>query len=359
MSKSSLHKHFLFQNRLCSIPGLLQALISVVLYFLFASCTTSGNKMEPSVEEDFSDMKCYTLFSPIPHYDTTHLTAEEKARIQIGKALFYDPRLSASGAISCATCHPIECYGVDGLPSSAGHRGIYGLRNAPTVLNSSLQSAQFWDARVRTLEEQWMHPLMAHREMAQSDTSALLAMIERDSLYGSFFHRARGRPLRLKALGNALGAFERILLTPGRWDRYLEGDKKALDPEEKRGLRLFVQWGCARCHSGTLLGGEKWTTFPGDGAYWKLTGSNTYDAGRYNVTGNPADKLVFKVPQLRNVAHTAPYFHDGSVPQLDKAIELMARGSGIIPVRDEIVAVQRFLLTLTGTLPKYDWLDIK
>ncbi len=302
-------------------------------------------------EEMHSDVKA--LFSPMPQYDTAHFSGEEELIVRLGLRLFYDPILSVNRQVSCATCHPLDCFGVDGLETPIGYSGMHGTRNTPTVLNASLQYAQFWDARVRTLEEQWIEPLLSHREMGMPDTAVLMERLMADSTYRRQLLSLFGPQPGIADIGLSLGAFERILLTSGRWDRYLRGEEGALTEQEKQGLELFIEWGCVRCHSGTLLGGEKAAGFPGDRRYWKFTGSKTYDEGIYAISGNPADKMMFKVPGLRNIAETAPYFHDGSIHTLVEAVGVMAKANGIRPKPSEVASVVLFLKSLTGELPQY------
>ncbi len=333
-------------------------LISAMAGCGFISCSKEEQKPDFTPGGRFESSMLHQYFTPLPHYDTSHWTPADRAKVIMGKNLFYDGRLSASKKISCATCHDIQHYGTDGLVTSVGHKGLHGRRNAPSVLNAALQFGQFWDARVRTIEEQWTGPLMSEREMGTKDTTALLRFLQQDSVYGPFFRQYYGhKTLTLEDVGEVIGAFERILLTPSKWDTFLRGEA-ALSQEENRGLRLFIQWKCVRCHSGTLLGGDRASRFPGERPYWEYTHSDSYDAGRYLVTGNPADKLAFKVPSLRNVFETAPYFHDGSVPALEDAIKLMANASGYHPKKHQIMAMIAFLKTLTGTLPSYKWMEL-
>jgi cytochrome c peroxidase len=271
------------------------------------------------------------------------------AMVDLGRMLFYDERLSKTGTMSCNTCHPLDKYGTTTDVTPLGVNGKRVARNAPSVFNAAGQFAQFWDGRSKNVEEQAMMPLLNPLEMAATPNS-VLSMLGSVDGYRPLFKAAFPRdakPISLKNIGTAIGAFERGLTTPSRWDRFLRGNDTSLSDKEKEGLRLFTSVGCMVCHTGELVGG---TMYEKLGAAVAWTDSN--DHGRGDITHNPADDMMFKVPSLRNVTHTAPYFHDGSAKTLDEAVKLMATYQTGQPLTDaEIGLVVAFLNSLTGELP--------
>lgn len=265
-------------------------------------------------------------------------------KVELGKMLFFDPRLSSSGVISCATCHNLSLGGTDRIPTSLGHDFKTGGRNAPTVLNAALIQKMFWDGRAEGLEEQAKGPIQAEVEM---NMPADLAVERIRSIkgYRPYFEAAfpgEEEPITFDNIAKAIAAFERTLITPNDpLDRYLRGDKTALSPQAQRGMQKFNEIGCTGCHTGPALS---------NGALMKFDWGN--DPGRMKVTGDPADERFFRVQILRNVALTAPYFHDGSVETLEEAVETMARVQLGLELstedRDDIVA---FLKSLVGDQP--------
>jgi cytochrome c peroxidase len=243
------------------------------------------------------------------------------AKVELGKALFFEPRLSKSGFIACASCHHLASGGGDGLATSIGHRWQIGGRNAPTVLNAALHVAQFWDGGAADVEEQAGKPISNPGGMASSET-LVLKRLRSIPAYPERFRAAfpdDPEPLSYANVARAIAAFERTLITPGRLDRFLAGDATALTPEEHAGLDKFVAVGCTGCHNGAALGGGSFQKFGVVRAPGGLA-----DPGRFEVTKNEADRFVFKVPSLRNIALTAPYFHDGSVWTIEEAVQIMA-----------------------------------
>lgn len=271
---------------------------------------------------------------------------EDKAKIDLGRQLYYENRLSKGQDISCNSCHKLDTFGVDNQPTSTGYKGQKGGRNSPTSLNAFMHIAQFWDGRAADVEAQAKGPVLNPVEMAMTDEKAVVAVLNSIPEYKTAFAAAfpgTPDPVTYDNMAAAIGAFERNLTTPGRFDKYLGGDATALTAEEKAGLDLFVKTGCTACHNGATVGGN---------SYQKLGAVvpfETKDTGREQVTKKPEDKFMFKVPSLRNVDKTAPYFHDGSVATLDDAIAKMAKhqlGKDLTPA--EVASIATFLKALTG-----------
>ena len=259
------------------------------------------------------------LFKPIEKPSANEL---EKPIVRLGEKLYSDPILSLDQSQSCNTCHNLSNHGVDNEPTSKGVKGERGDRNSPTVLNASLHIAQFWDGRAKDVEEQALGPILNPVEMAVPSEGEVVKRLSGHKEYPKLFKAAfpdDKSPISFKHVGDAIGAFERTLLTPSRFDQYLKGDDQALSQAEKNGLKEFVGAGCAGCHNGAAVGG---------GMYQKLglvVPYETEDLGRYNVTKSESDRYVFKVPSLRNVTHTEPYFHDGSISTLGEAVKKMGK----------------------------------
>ncbi|MEH6564215.1 MAG: cytochrome-c peroxidase [Halopseudomonas sp.] len=286
---------------------------------------------------------------PIQPIEPTHI--DEPAKVELGKKLFFDPRLSRSGFISCNSCHNLSMGGSDNLPSSIGHKWQEGPINSPTVLNSSMNVAQFWDGRAATLQEQAGGPISNPMEMASTHVLALdvLRSIpqyrqEFASIYGS-------DQIDIKQVTDAIAAFEETLVTPNsRFDQWLKGDDNVLTQAELDGYQTFKDIGCTACHNGPAAGG---TSFQRMGIVEPYVTKNPAE-GRVAVTGKDADRFSFKVPTLRNVELTYPYFHDGAHWKLEEAVDLMARLQlGRKLPKEDIDNMTAFLKTLTGDQPDF------
>lgn len=294
------------------------------------------------------------IFKPLPQDAPSADNPVTSAKVDLGKRLYFDTRLSKSGKLSCDSCHDLETYGVDNLATSPGDRGQHGDRNSPTVLNAALHVAQFWDGRAEDVEEQAGMPVLNPVEMAIPGEEYLVERLAEDADYQEAFAEAfpeQEDPLTFANVRHALAAFERTLLTPSRFDDFLRGDLE-LAEDERQGLEIFMRLGCGACHNGATVGGHIFRKFGIAEPYWELTGSETVDEGRLAVTGAETDRCVFKVPSLRNVEKTYPYFHDGSVETLQEALQVMARlqvGAELSP--SQISYLASFLGTLTGELP--------
>lgn len=272
----------------------------------------------------------------------------DPAKVALGRQLFHDPRLSADDSISCATCHPLERGGADGLPVSSGVGGAQGNINAPSVLTAAHNFRQFWDGRAATLEEQAGGPITNPIEMA-STWEQVLAKLRADRDLERQFVQVYPAGLTPDNIRHALAEFERSLPAPSRFDRWLLGDESALEKNELAGYRLFKKHGCSGCHQGRNVGGNLFQRFGVMNAYFAAKTPSKADLGRFNVTGRDEDRHVFKVPSLRNVARTAPYFHDASAERLEDAVRVMGRHQlGMELPESDVTQIVAFLRTLDG-----------
>lgn len=271
-------------------------------------------------------------------------------KVALGDKLFHDPRLSGDNTVACANCHNLQAGGTDRLRFSMGVNGAVGPINSPTVFNSGFNFRQFWDGRAATLEEQIEGPLHAEAEMA-SNWSLAISRLKQDKHYLKTFNQLYPDGITSENIKNAIAIFERSLITPNSpFDRYLRGETQALTEEEKEGYRRFKAYGCVSCHQGINIGGNMYQIFGALGSYFEDRGDiKEVDLGRFNVTGNPQDKYVFKVPSLRNIAVTAPYFHDGSAQTLEQAVVIMGHYQlGRHLGAEDVRLLVAFLHTLTG-----------
>ncbi len=299
------------------------------------------------------------LFEPLPlvvaAVKGNPITRE---KVELGKMLFFDPRLSTSGLLSCATCHNLGMGGDDNLETSVGHGWAKGPRNSPTVFNAVFNVAQMWDGRAADLQAQAQGPIQAGVEM-NSTPERVIAVLKSMPEYVARFERSfpnEDEPLTFENVAKAIEAFEATLMTPAsRFDQFLEGNINALSTLDQEGLRMFMDKGCAGCHNGVNVGGGAYYKFgvmesPGDEI------RPVEDRGRFAITGTEGDEYVFRVPPLRNVTLTAPYFHSGKVWSLKQAVAVMGRSQlGETLSEGEIEAITAFLGTLTGEPPRVEY----
>jgi len=274
----------------------------------------------------------------------------DSRKVELGERLFNDTRLSGDNSISCAHCHSLELGGTDAIKHSFGVAGREGPINSPTVFNSGLNFVQFWDGRALTLEDQIEGPIHADKEM-DSNWPDIIRKLSADAEYRRDFKSIYQSAISSDAIKDAIAEFERSLITPNsRFDRYLRGEDAAISRDEERGYQLFKEYGCVACHQGASVGGNMYQTFGVMGDYFKDRGQVTkVDMGRYNVTGREEDRYLFKVPSLRVVVLTAPYFHDGSTEKLEDAIKVMAKYQlGREMPKQDIELIIKFLNTLPG-----------
>ena len=303
------------------------------------------------------------LFAPLPAAVKKEGNPITESKVMLGKMLYYDPRLSQSGLISCNTCHNLATYGVDNLPTSLGHRWAAGPRNSPTVLNAALHTTQFWDGRAKDVEEQAKGPVLNPIEIALPSEKVAVDRIASMPEYVARFEEAfpeQADALNYDNIANAIGVFERTLTTPDRFDEFLKGDLDALNEAELAGLDVFINQGCVGCHAGPALGGQIEARFGVVESYWEATreyiGINQstmpMDVGKFAVTQKQEDLYVFKAPSLRNITRTYPYFHDGSVWDLRDATQIMARVQlGNDLSEQDLDALMAFYGALEGEIP--------
>ncbi|MCB9523777.1 MAG: c-type cytochrome [Myxococcales bacterium] len=278
----------------------------------------------------------------------TNPITEEK--VALGRMLYFEKRISKNHDISCNSCHDLAKYGVDNEATSPGHKGQRGDRNSPTVYNAAGHLAQFWDGRAADVEAQAKGPVLNPVEMAMPDEAKVLEVLSSMPEYVEAFKKAfpdEAEPVTYDNFARAVGAFERKLVTPSRFDQYLKGDDTVLTNLEKQGLKLYVETGCTTCHNGAYLGGMMYQKLGLVKAWPELK-----DEGRSKVTGNEAEKYFFKVPSLRNIAKTGPYLHDGSVKDLKTMVSMMAEYQlGRTLEASDVEAIVAFLESTTGPLP--------
>ena len=302
--------------------------------------------------------RAQVLFKPIP--DAAPLLKENvlsPVKIDLGRMLYFDPRLSASGLISCNTCHNVGIGGADLQETAVGHGWQRGGRNSPTVFNAIFNIAQFWDGRAQDLKEQAKGPPQAAIEM-NSTPELVVETVKSMPEYGRLFKKAfpqENDPITYDNIAKAIEAFEETLLTPDApFDKYLRGDGTALSRDEQTGLKLFMDNGCGGCHGGINMGGTGYFPF---GVVEKPKAEITAgDTGRFKVTGAKSDEYVFKSPSLRNIALTAPYFHSGKVWSLKGAVAIMGSAQlGITLTDNETDNVVAFLKVTTGRQPRIEY----
>ncbi|MFN0317126.1 MAG: cytochrome-c peroxidase [Burkholderiales bacterium] len=302
-------------------------------------------------------------FKPLPADAATAQYPLTPARVELGRKLFYETRVSTDGKQSCAECHQPQFYGTDALPRSIGNSGKLIPRNVPTVFNTALQFAQHYGGNRVDVEEQALKALISPLAYGNKDYAMAEAKLRAIPGYRPLFEKAfpgEAEPITAANWSKAIGAYERTLLTPAPFDRYLKGDTNALDKQARQGLDKFMALGCSGCHGGVLVGGQMYQKFGITADYWTLTGSQEIelfkgrDKGRFQDTKNDADAFMFKVQQLRNVAVTPPFFHDGSVAKLEDAVRIMGKLQLGRDLSDADVSdVVAFLESLTGEPPAH------
>ncbi len=339
-------------------------IFSLILSSVYMWACSSGGSNEPKEEKIMLEpeeprmasellQKARNFFKVLPEP-----ASFERPIAKLGKDLYYETALSVNGELSCNSCHLLDEYGVDNEATSPGHDGTRGDRNSPSVYNTSFHIAQFWDGRAASLHEQAKGPILNPIEMGLPNERTAEKNIQAIPEYQEKFKEVfpdQNKPISYENITMAIAEFEKTLHTPSDFDEFLEGNENALTEEEKNGLQNFIDAGCITCHSGVGLGGHMYQKFGlVKGPYWEYTKSNLKDEGRAAVSGNDAEKYLFKVASLRNVSETGPYFHDGSVSSLEEAVKIM----GVTQLNkklstDEVSSIVSFLNSLKGEIPQY------
>ncbi|MGJ0502207.1 MAG: cytochrome-c peroxidase [Methylocystis sp.] len=322
--------------------------VLVSLMFAAATARAEGANAKTLLEDAKKNFQPIAVPSPVSD-------PVAAARIELGRRLFFENRVSMDGNVNCAHCHLPDKQASDGLPKAIGVFGKENPRNAPSIFNAALNIKQHWRGERESLEDQAEKSLLGPASFGNPDQATAMSKLKAIPAYAGAFAKAfpgEKDPINSKNWGAAIGAFERTLFTPSKFDAFLAGDASALSTQEQAGLRKFIDLGCASCHNGAGVGGNSFQKFGVATDYWKETGVATPDKGRADVTKNDADLYVFKVASLRNVARTAPYFHDGSVADLAKAVRIMGKTQLGQDLSDKDVAdIVAFLGALTGPVP--------
>lgn len=322
-----------------------------------ASTNEAASSAKATMSEADSSLlsMAQSVFKPLPSQDEINQKHPvTDAQISLGQKLYFDTRLSKNGNQSCNSCHNIASAGVDNLPLSPGSEFALGGRNSPTVFNAALQASQFWDGRAKDLKEQAGGPLLNPVEMGLPNEDAAVTIIKSIPTYVTEFAAAfpDAQDISFDQITTAIAAYEQTLITPSPWDDYLKGNVNALNTQQRTGLQKFMDNGCIACHTGVNLGGDSFQKFGlVDGPYWKFTGSLEKDDGRFQVTKAEDDRYMFRVPTLRNISKTYPYFHDGSIWSLSEAVSIMGQAQlGKQLPKEDIEDMVQFLIATNGNV---------
>jgi cytochrome c peroxidase len=297
-----------------------------------------------------------TIFGPLPSSMPSPDNPITPEKVKLGNALFWESRISVDRTISCAKCHPIGLYAVDGLRKSLGNNCKENPRNDPTILNAASQISEHWIGNRTSVEDQAKQALIGPPSFGMPSYESVEKILRGMKGYASMFKEAfpnEKEPVTVDNFAKAVGAFERTLVTPSPFDDFMQGNAAALTEQQKRGLATFMDTGCMTCHFSPYVGGQMYQKFGVFEPYWKYTRSQVIDVGRFAVTKNPSDQYVFKIPVLRNVAQTPPYFHDGSVDKLADAVLIMAKIQLAKDLtKEQVTDIAAFLSSLTGRIPE-------
>jgi len=329
--------------------GRCRRMIVAIAILSFAGLSSGSNGDEELLKQ------ANQIFGALPKAMVSEKNPITPGKVKLGKLLFYETRISIDGTVSCVRCHPIGLYAADGLKKSIGNNCRVNPRNAPAIFNAAGQISAHWIGNRADVEDQARQSVIGPPSFGMPSYEAVENRLKGLKGYVDLFREAypgEKDPVNMDNFAKAVGAFERTLVTPAPFDAFLRGNQGALSEQGKRGLRIFNEVGCTACHSGPYIGGQTYQKFGLVEAYWKYTKSETIDEGRYAVTKNEADKYAFKVPVLRNVEKTPPYFHDGSVERLEEAVRIMGKaqlGRDLSTLQTEDIV--GFLKSLTGAIP--------
>jgi cytochrome c peroxidase len=306
-------------------------------------------------DDDALIARATQILGPLPASMPSAANPITPEKVELGKILFYEPRISIDGTVSCSKCHPPALYAADGLKKSVGHNCVENPRNDPTILNAASQISEHWIGNRTSVEDQAKQAVTGPPAFGMPSYDSVEKVLRSYPQYETLFRAAfpsDKEPVKIDNFAKAIGAFERTLVTPAPFDAFLKGNKEAMTPRQKKGLETFIGQGCAGCHFSPFVGGQMYQKFGLFAPYWQFTKSEKIDEGRYAVTKAESDKYVFKVPVLRNVAMTRPYFHDGSVDKLEDAVRIMGKIQlGKDLSTEQIQDIVAFLHALTGKIP--------
>jgi cytochrome c peroxidase len=328
----------------------------VLLIFLLSSVTVLVLVSSALVGAEDKELitRAIQIFGPLPQTMPTEQNPITPSKVKLGKNLFYELRISIDGTVSCAKCHPISLYAADGLKKAIGNNCKENPRNAPTIFNAASQIAEHWIGNRTSVEDQAKQSLIGPPAFGMPSYESVEKILRGMKGYVALFQEAfpgEKEPVNVDNFAKAIGAFERTLMTPAPFDDFMKGNAGALTEQQKRGFITLLDAGCMTCHFSPYLGGQMYQKFGVFEPYWNYTKSVKVDEGRIAVTKNEADKYVFKVPVLRNVEMTPPYFHDGSVDKLEQAVWIMAKIQlGKELSKQQTVDIAAFFTSLTGKL---------
>ena len=328
---------------------------TILRFFLsFAMVLVLAGSALAGAEDKDLMTRANQIFGPLPQSMPSEQNPITPSKVKLGKLLYYETRISVDGTVSCAKCHPISLYAADGLKKSRGNNCKENPRNAPTILNAAAQISAHWIGNRTGVEDQAKQALVGPPSFGMPSYESVEKIFKGIRGYVILFQEAfpeDKEPVNVDNFAKAIGAFERTLMTPAPFDDFMKGNSGVLSERQKRGLQTFLDTGCMTCHFSPYLGGQMYQKFGILEPYWNYTKSEKVDDGRFSVTKSEADKYVFKVPVLRNVAMTMPYFHDGSVDKLDRAIWIMAKIQlGKELSKEKVEDIDAFLNSLTGKL---------
>jgi cytochrome c peroxidase len=325
--------------------------LTILVFFGAFSCIAGADAA--AGDQDLIN-KANQIFGPLPQTMPTEQNPITPAKVKLGKVLFYELRISIDGTVSCAKCHPISLYAEDGLRKAKGNNCKENPRNAPTIFNAATQISEHWIGNRTSVEDQAKQSVTGPPAFGMPSYESVEKVLKGMKGYVTMFQEAfpgEKDPVTIDNFAKAIGAFERTLVTPAPFDDFMKGNAGALTEQQKKGLKTFLDTGCMTCHFSPYVGGQIYQKFGVFEPYVKYTKSEKIDEGRFAVTKNEADKFLFKVPVLRNVAMTPPYFHDGSVDKLDQAVWIMAKIQlGKDLSRQQVFDIASFLTSLTGRI---------
>ena len=325
------------------------AFLTLVFLSVFTSALFAADADQDLVN------RAKSIFGPLPASMPSPDNPITPEKVKLGNLLFWEPRISSDGAVSCVKCHPLGLFAADGLKKAVGNHCKENPRNSPTILNAAAQISSHWIGNRTNVEDQAKQALIGPPSFGMPTYESVEKILKNMPGYVTLFHEAFPKdkdPVTSDNFARAVGAFERTLMTPSPFDNFMNGKAAALSGQQKRGLQTFLDTGCMTCHYSPYLGGQMYQKFGVFQPYWNLTKSQPVDEGRFAVTKNEADKYVFKVPILRNVAATPPFFHDGSVDRLEEAVTIMAKLQLARDLTKEQAAdITAFLGSLTGNVP--------